>query len=39
MKPKNKLSFDGLAPTEFEEFCHDLLEELGSDEEPNSGRY
>jgi hypothetical protein len=29
MKPKHKLSFKRLSPTEFEEFCNDLLEELG----------
>jgi Restriction endonuclease len=29
MKPKHKLSFNQLSATEFEEFCYDLLEELG----------
>jgi hypothetical protein len=29
MKPKHKLSFNRLSATEFEEFCYDLLEELG----------
>jgi hypothetical protein len=28
MKPKHKLAFNRLSPTEFEEFCYDLLEEL-----------
>jgi hypothetical protein len=29
VKPKHKLSFNGLSDTEFEEFSYDLLEELG----------
>ena len=29
MKPKHKLSFNRLSDTKFEEFCYDLLEELG----------
>jgi hypothetical protein len=29
MKPKHKLSFNRLSATEFEEFCYDLLEDLG----------
>jgi hypothetical protein len=29
VKPKHKLALNRLSATEFEEFCHDLLEELG----------
>jgi hypothetical protein len=29
MKPKHRLSFNRISDTDFEEFCHDLLEETG----------
>ena len=29
MKPKHKISFNHLSDSDFEEFCFDLLEELG----------